>query len=377
MHPSMTIQKKALNILGTRGLPGRHGGFETFAEHLALYLVEKGWHVRVYCQVTDEERDRSKNGTTDIWRGIERIHFAPRRSGPIGTIEFDLKCVLDVTQRDGIDLVLGYNTAVFNIIQRLRGRTVFMNMDGIEWRRDKWSFPAKSWLMINELIGANISSVAIADNPHIAKHIAARSFKNPTMIPYGADAVVAPTSTILETFRLQPDKYFISVARIEPENSTLEIVQAFSDANTGLELAVVGHLDDRAPYHQLVQAAANANVKFLGAIYDQHVLGSLRHHARAHLHGHKVGGTNPSLVEAMAAKSAIIAHDNPYNRWTAGNAQFYFTDTMECKSRIETLSVTSEALTNARSAAFERHKAHFTWSDILGKYEALFEGKTH
>ena len=170
----MTINKKTLNILGTRGVPGQHGGFETFAEHLALYLVEKGWHVRVYCQLKDEERDRSKNGTTDIWRGIERIHFAPRRSGPIGTIEFDLKCVLDVTQRDGIDLVLGYNTAVFNIIQRLRGRTVFMNMDGIEWKRAKWPWHGKLWFYINEWAGAFSGNHLIADHPEIKKHLQTR-----------------------------------------------------------------------------------------------------------------------------------------------------------------------------------------------------------
>ncbi len=179
----MAIKKKTLNILGTRGVPAQHGGFETFAEHLALYLVDKGWRVRVYCQHENDEQPLSQNGVNDNWRGIERVHVGTRQSGPIGTIEFDLKCVVDVIRRDGVDLVLGYNTALLNIIQRLRGRTVFMNMDGIEWRRDKWSFPAKAWLLCNELIGANISSIAIADNPHIAKHIGARSFRKPTMIP--------------------------------------------------------------------------------------------------------------------------------------------------------------------------------------------------
>ncbi|MFB9139779.1 DUF1972 domain-containing protein [Maritalea porphyrae] len=369
----MSKKQKTLNILGTRGVPARHGGFETFAEHLALFLTQKGWLVRVYCQSSSREQTSNIQIHVDRWHGVERVHIGTQFAGVLGTMEFDLKCVKDVVWRDGIDLVLGYNTAIFNIIQRMLGRTVIMNMDGIEWHRDKWSLPAKFWLLCNELIGANVSSIAIADNPHIATHIAARSFKSPTMIPYGADQIETPSISVLDSFQLKRDCYFLSIARIEPENSILEIVTAFSNAKTNQKLVIVGPLDDNIRYHKKVRAAANQDVIFPGAIYDKTIVGALRYYARAHIHGHRVGGTNPSLVEAMAAGSAVIAHDNLYNRWTAGDSQFFFSGDVQCQQLIEMLSAPSDKLETARYAAAERHRRQFTWGNVLSQYEALLE----
>src|SRR5688572_17166204 len=120
--------------MGTRGIPARHSGYEYFAAALAPYLVGRGWTVNIYCQ-----DDEGIDGFEDDWNGVRRIHFVPKTKGTLGTMEFDAKCVRDVLKRPGIDLVLGYNTAIFNIVQRLAGRKVAMNMDGIEWRRGKWS----------------------------------------------------------------------------------------------------------------------------------------------------------------------------------------------------------------------------------------------
>jgi hypothetical protein len=170
-----------VNIFGIRGIPAAHGGFETFAEHLSLYLVSRGWSVTVYCQADQPVKNEPRE---DKWNGVNRVTFGTTRAGSLGTIEFDFKCVRHSLNKPGVDLVLGYNTAVFNILQRLRGRRVLMNMDGIEWKRSKWGVAAKAWFFVNELIGANISNVAIADHPEIAKHVAGRRIKDsPVMIP--------------------------------------------------------------------------------------------------------------------------------------------------------------------------------------------------
>ena len=360
-----------LNIMGTRGVPASHGGFETFAERLALYLASRGISVTVYCQ---SRRGEDLEGREDNWRGIHRVHFGTRRSGCLGTMEFDLACVRDVIDRPGVDLILGYNTAVFNVLQRRKGRQIYMNMDGIEWKRDKWSVPAKLWFMLNEVIGANLCDVPIADHPEIANHVARRTRTAPAMIPYGADVVGAASVNPVIEQGLQPGQYFISVARIEPENSILEIVEAYQKADVDMDLLVLGRLDPNNAYHRLVRKAGGTRVKFPGGIYDDQRLKSLRFHARAYFHGHQVGGTNPSLVEALGAGNAVIAHDNKFNRWTAGVGQRYFDTVDGCVDHIRSLARDDIAVFSARIAARERHAKDFRWGDVLLAYEQLFFG---
>lgn len=357
-----------LNILGTRGVPAAHGGFETFAERLALYLVRHGYSVTVYCQ-TDGPADLK--GREDTWNGIHRVHFGTRRSGAVGTMEFDLKCARHVLRQPGVDLVLGYNTAVFNLLQKLKRRKVFMNMDGIEWKRKKWSKPAKLWLLLNEIIGANLCNTPIADHPEIGRHISRRSLRSTVVIPYGSDVVKQANSGPVRDLGLRAGKYFISVARIEPENSILEIVQAFQAANTGLDLLVLGRLDPDNAYHRTIRQSGGKCVKFAGGIYEDHRVKALRFHARAYFHGHQVGGTNPSLVEALGAGNAVIAHDNIFNRWTAGEGQRYFSDVASCRAQITELAQDDIALQMAKIAARKRHALDFRWNDVLGQYRTL------
>lgn len=357
-----------VNILGIRGIPAVHGGFETFCQKLAPYLVSRGHEVLVYCQADDGPK---REWRQDVWEGVKRRHFCPRLNGAAGTMEFDLAVAQDVTKMPGVDLVLGYNTAVFNIWQRLRGRRVLMNMDGIEWKRAKWSLPAKIWFFANEIIGANISSVAIADHPEIKRHVAMRCFKAPVMIPYGSDNITASDAEIIKRFGLTKDKFVISIARIEPENSILELVEAFAMVETDAKCVILGHLDPQNKYHRAVRAAAGPNVKFLGAIYDTPTVSALRFYCRAYLHGHQVGGTNPSLVEAMGAGNAVIAHDNKFNRWVAGEGQFFFSDRHICAEKMAQIFDNDACLAKARKSARSRHEKMFQWDKVLEAYEAI------
>lgn len=357
-----------INIMGTRGIPAAHGGFETFAEELALFLVRQGHEVLVYCQ-----KDHGESGVweEDHWRGIKRRFFAPKSLGPRGTIEFDWACTRDVLKQPGVDLILGYNTAVFSVVQRLRGRCVYMNMDGIEWKRAKWSLWAKVWFFLNEVIGANIANVPIADHPEIARHVRKRCLKNPVMIPYGAKPIEHADETALSEFGLCKDSFLVSIARIEPENSILELVRAFSSISTDKKLVVLGRFDGNNPYHNSVKKAASENVCFPGAIYDPEKVSALRHYCRAYLHGHQVGGTNPSLVEALGAGNVVIAHSNPFNRWVAGSDQFYFSDEIELREILEIVLSENTKLAAAQHAAKKRHAEDFLWEDVLVQYERL------
>jgi hypothetical protein len=161
---------KELRIMGTRGIPAAHGGFETFAERLARFLTARGWTVTVYCQ------SASGPHQDDVWNGINRVHI-PAISGAIGTIFFDLQATLHAARRPGAVLVLGYNTAVFNVILRAFGRKVGINMDGIEYQRQQYGRIARAWLRVNEWVALRTSHLIFADHPEIAHHLAGRMRK--------------------------------------------------------------------------------------------------------------------------------------------------------------------------------------------------------
>ncbi|WP_246672418.1 DUF1972 domain-containing protein [Mesorhizobium sp. B3-1-6] len=368
-RPSTLIEKPSILILGTRGIPASHGGFETFAERLALFLAGRGWKVGVYCQ---KEVERvGQRVTSETWRGIELITIEVASKGPRATLEFDWQCVLDAARRPGVCLVLGYNGAVFLTWLRLRGRKILTNMDGIEWRRPKWGSAARSWFWLNEWIGAWLSHRLVADHPAIADHLATRRPRSAiATIAYGADPVTSAPEEPIRALGLEPGKYLVSIARIEPDNNILPIIEAFRRRDRGdMKLVVLGTLNDNIPYHRAVRAAAGNAVIMPGAIYDQAVVKALRYHARAYMHGHTVGGTNPSLVEALAAGNMVIAHDNRYNRWVAGDAAIYFSDTETLSQRIDEALADDALAAHCGKAARARAREAFRWEDVLSAYE--------
>ncbi|MBE7198654.1 MAG: DUF1972 domain-containing protein, partial [Parafilimonas terrae] len=361
----MSKRAPAVFILGTRGIPAAHGGFETFAERFALHMVSRGWRVGVYCQ-----KNVDRVGTrvsSRLWEGVELITVEVGLRGPAATLAFDAICAHDAANRDGVCLVLGYNGAVFLPYLRARGGRILTNMDGIEWRRPKWSLPVRAFFYVSEWIAAWSSQRLVADHPAIADHLAERRTRDAiATIPYGGDP--PPPGLGRPPLGLEPDRYLVSIARIEPDNSILTLVEAFSRRPRGMRLVVLGTMKVGDPYHRAVEDAASPEVLFPGAIYEADQVQALRVHARAYLHGHTVGGTNPSLVEALWAGNAVIAHDNPFNRGTAGEAQFYFTDGDSCAAAIERVLADATAVDSARAAARRRAES-FRWDDVLAAYE--------
>jgi len=359
---------KTLRILGTRGIPAAHGGFETFAEHLALYLVEHGWRVVVYCQ-----EEGSGQIFEDVWQGVERVHIPVVQTGPKATIVFDWKATKHAAQHGDLCLTLGYNTAVFCALLRLKGVPNLINMDGIEWSRAKWGTIAKTWFWLNDWAGCWLGNHLVADHPNIKKHLASRVRDDKiTMIPYGADSVTSAPAVTVRALGLEPGRFLTLIARAEPENSVLEIVSGFSLKPRGYQLAVLGNYEpDKIAYHQKVMAAAGSEVIFLGAIYDKDIVQALRFYSVAYIHGHQVGGTNPSLVEAMAAGNPVIAHNNPFNRWVAGDSANYFNGAEECSNRLDEILDNPVVISEIKSGILRRQQELFTWEKVLADYETL------
>lgn len=364
---SLNDGRPHLRILGIRGIPASHGGFETFAEHLAPYLVQQGWKVTVYCQEVGDGPVWE-----DEWHGVHRVHIPCGADTPVRSMLFDWRSIRHAARTKDLCLTLGYNTASFCAWLRLKGVPNAINMDGIEWKRAKWGAMAKAWFWLNERFGCWMGNHLIADHPEIKKHLATRvSADKITVIPYGADVIPAAPTEPVAALGLEPGRYFTLIARPEPENSVLEIVQGFSARRRGARLVVLGKYHEDQPYHQQVKAAASDEVVFTGAIYDKGVVGALRFHSIAYLHGHQVGGTNPSLLEAMGAGNAVIAHGNGFNRWVAGEEAHYFQNAQEVDRVIAQALDDPDSLAAMRAASADRVRREFTWNRILGAYSTL------
>lgn len=361
------MSKKFIRILGIRGVPANHGGFETFAQFLALHLVERGWDVTVYCQEDDGEQVYE-----DHWRGVHRVHIPVKQGGALGTIVFDWKSTLHAARSPGLILTLGYNTALFGLWYRLKGLTNFFNMDGIEWRRQKWGMVAKTWFYLNEWAGAWLGNHLIADHPEIKNHLRSRVDGGKiTTIAYGARRIEAADVGELARYGLEPGGYAILIARAEPENSILEVVRAWARRPRGVKLVVLGKYDPAHDYQRQVQAAGSDEVLFIGAVYDSAAVEALRFYSRLYVHGHQVGGTNPSLVEALGAANPVLAHDNQFNRWVAGPEAAYFDGEDGCASALDALLGDQPRLAAMGAASARRHQEAFTWERILADYETL------
>ena len=361
--------QKSLVIMGIRGVPAAHGGFETFAARLAPWLVQNGWKVTVYC-----EEPFPCEPYESEWHGVRRVHIGYGPDSAINSVKFDWACIRHVLrekERPPLVLTLGYNTALFGLRLRAAGITHAINMDGIEWARTKWGPIAKAWLYLNDWGGCLGASHLVADHPEIARHLETRvAPRHISTIPYGTDLITQADPTPLAALGVEPGAFMTLIARPEPENSVLEIVRAFSAKPRGCKLVVLGRLvPDANEYHADVIRAASDEVVFPGAIYDAGVLAALRQFGLVYMHGHRVGGTNPSLLEAMGAGNAVIAHDNRFNRWVARDAALYFSDTDTCAEAIARLLAEPALRQRLAQSALGAAVKRFSWPLVLSQYE--------
>jgi glycosyltransferase involved in cell wall biosynthesis len=364
----VSAAKPTVRILGTHGVPAAYGGFETAADNVGRYLRSNGWRVVVYCQLPG-----SGPTTTDTWQNLERINICEPREGWLGTSSFDLKSIRHAMKHRGADdvwLTFGYNTGVFDIVPRLRRVPNVINMDGMEWTRARWGLAKQSILLGNERIAGWVGDLLIADHPEIARYLG-RHFgsRRIVTIAYGAHEVTSAPNGPVRELGLVPGGYAMVVCRPIPENSVLEIVAAWARRPRGMPLLVVGPYREDDPYARQVRAAASREVQFPGPIFDQGKLGALRYHAGVYLHGHTVGGTNPSLVEAMAAGNAVVAHGNVYNRWVAGPGNAYFTTENELAMLLDSVVPDEKARHKMGESSRARYRAEFTWERIGDQYE--------
>jgi glycosyltransferase involved in cell wall biosynthesis len=361
-------EQMTVRILGTHGVPANYGGFETAAENIARHLVDTGWRVVVYCQ-----SEGTGPVTEDLWNGIERVIIPIDLPGWRGTSKFDWLSIAHACRFRDICLTFGYNTGIFNFRQRVLGIPNIINMDGIEWSRARWGLIRQAILYVNERFSALFGNHLIADHPEIEKYLLTRAPKRKiSTITYGADPVVSASRDIVENMHLEPDGYVTLIARPIPENSIEELVEAYSRRKRNHKLVVLGNYQPKVDeYHRRVMEQASDEVYFAGPIYDPATVQALRFYSKAYLHGHTVGGTNPSLVEAMAAGNPVLAHDNQYNRWVARDGALYFDSREQIDRHIEALLSDAQLRHAMKEAVQRRFLEEFTWEHVARQYEQL------
>lgn len=356
-------------ILGTRGIPAKYGGFETFADELSVRLVNAGAKVTVYCETEPGAQPES-------YRGVDLVYIPATACGPLTTILFDLRCLWHA--RKGFDVVymLGYGAVPFCLIPRLSGATVWLNVDGIEWARAKWSRLAKVYFRMMEWFSTWVPHRVIADAEGIRMHLESRHRLKVacSVIPYGAPLILDPPDThLLDEFSLAPGEYYLVVARLEPENHVKEIIQGYLTTDCKRPLIIVGnHLD--TAYVQELQEFRDQRLRFVGGVYDKPKLQALRYHAVAYFHGHSVGGTNPSLLEALGCGNLVIAHDNIFNREVCGEYGFYFATPGDIAPLIQQVeSLTEAEQTKIQAAMQGRIQTQYNWDKIAADYLVLLK----
>jgi glycosyltransferase involved in cell wall biosynthesis len=354
-----------LAILGCSGIPARYGGFETFAEELAGGLVARGHAVTVFCQ--------GPGGGPSEHRGA-RLEYVPSRgSGGLHEILWDLRCLWRARGRFDVVYMLGYGAAAFLGLARSGRNEVWVNMDGLEWRRSKWGTVARAWLARMERVALRTADRVVFDSAAVRREVAGDGAdERIRVIEYGAELDHEPDPRVLATLGLRPHGFFLLVARIEPENHVLEILRAHARSGIERELLVVGDIERAGRYGGECRRAAAQNARFLGALFDQRTLHALRSDAAAVLHGHSVGGTNPALLEAMAASAVVVAHDNPYTREVLGERGVYFRDEDGIVAALRSAdSWSAEERALRGRANRERVEERYTWDRIASEYAAM------
>lgn len=355
-------------ILGTRGIPNNYGGFEQFAQYLSVGLAERNHSVTVYNASFHAYRDNNYRGVT-----IRKIYSPEPVIGASGNFIYDFLCLRDALKKD-FDIIyeLGYHSnAPSYYLLGQKSPVVITNMDGIEWRRAKWNGLTRILIRKLENIAVKKSDYLLSDNPAIRDYYLEKFGKDSFCIPYGAEIVNNFDENVLRVYNVKAFNYYLSIARLEPENNIEMILDGFIRSGISFPFIVVGN-NDTGYGKFLREKYKQQNIRFVGGIYEKGILDNLRHFAGIYFHGHSVGGTNPSLLEAMASGVFIAAHDNSFNREVLGDDAVYFAESGGvCSILLEDSWADGVRTGNIQNNLYKIEQ-EYSWDKIISQYEELF-----
>ena len=362
---SSEVSQRPLTIamIGTRGVPASYGGFETAVEEVGRRLVDAGQRVVVYSR---GEKDPKTS------QGMERVWLPAVRRKQLETLSHTALSVAHAVTRVRPDVAFVFNAANAPFLPALRASRVpfAVHVDGLEWKRGKWGPNGQRYYRWAEGMSARWADALIADAPGIADYYR-DEFDVPTeLIRYGAKIIEDAPAGGVEALDLRPGGYHLVVARFEPENHVLEIVEGYRRSAAQMPLVVVGSAPYAEEYTQRVEAAAAGDdrIRLLGGVYDQDLLDALYHHAATYLHGHSVGGTNPSLLRAIGAGTYVIAFDVGFNTEVVGDNGAFFASSDDVARAVEEAERDPARLAAAGDALRRDAAKRFDWDEVAAGY---------
>lgn len=354
-------------ILGTRGVPNYYGGFEQFAEFFSVYLAKKGHEV--FCYNSHNHPFQEKT-----FQDVNIIHkYDPENKiGTVGQFIYDLNCILDSRKRNfDIILQLGYTSSSIWCSLLPQKSIIITNMDGLEWKRTKYSKVVQKVLLFAEKLAVKSSDYLVSDSIGIQNYLKKKYNKQSTYIAYGANQFNNPNEELISEYKVEKYNFNMILARLEPENNIETILDGVVLSNDKTTMLVIGNHETRFGNYLKVKFNSVKNIRFMGSLYNFELLDNLRYFSNLYFHGHSVGGTNPSLLEAMASSALIIAHNNEFNRYILKENAFYFSNSSEVKNILSVVKKNDNLQFVQNN--FEAIENEFNWDKINGAYLQLFE----
>lgn len=384
---------KNIFIVGSKGIPANYGGFETFVDELVSRKKSDDLMYHVACL-------SNRTGQED-YHGAHCFYIKVPNIGPAKAVYYDLAslhyCLQYIKQHqlnDCIVYVLACRIGPFfnHYVKKLHklGATVLVNPDGHEWKRAKWNAAIKKYWKISEQYMVKHADLLVCDSKNIEKYIQedyAKYKPNTTFIAYGADTKTSclkdDAPELLDYYHkhgMKAKQYYLSVGRFVPENNFEIMLKEFMKSNTDKDFILITNVEDNDFYRRLKEKThfeKDPRIKFVGTLYDSELLKKVRENAYGYLHGHSVGGTNPSLLEALSTTDLNILYDVGFNREVGEDGAVYFNDEEgHLSTLIDQLDhYSKEAIDLLSKKAKERIDQAYAWDDIVSKYEELFHGK--
>jgi len=360
-------------MLGTRGVPAHYGGFETAIEEIGQRLVASGHEVVVYCRGAEDP------GQTE-YLGMTLVHLPALKRRSLETLSHTAASLLHLLRASRPDVAIVFNAAnaPFLPALRLRRIPVAVHVDGLEWKRAKWGGAGRFYYRAVESLAVRWADTLIADAQGIADYYE-DEFGAPTeLLAYGAPIQVDPHSDRVAEQGLTAGGYHLVVARFEPENHVAEIVTGYHASQARLPLVVVGSAPYADEYTARIRGIADRDprITLLGAVWDQELLDQLYAHAATYLHGHSVGGTNPSLLRAMGAAAPVIALDVVFNREVLGTHGEFFSGPEDLAERLVAAESAPMLQRDRGQLLRTRAATDYQWLEISSGYEAMLKSLT-
>ena len=356
-----------IGIIGTRGIPNNYGGFEQLAEYLSLGLVEKGHDVVVY-------NSHNHKYTQSTWRGVNIVHcFDPERNiGTVGQFIYDLNCILDSRKR-GFDAIinLGYTSSAIWMGLFARKAKVITNMDGMEWKRSKYSAKVQAFLKFSEKRAVKHSYKLVADSLAIKDYLEKEYRADVTFIAYGSDLFSEGDAHALLPYKITPFGYSLLIARMEPENNIEMILDGLCASETKQPFLVTGNIKNKFGRYLAHKFEKEERIVFTGPVYQPSIINNLRFYSNLYFHGHSVGGTHPSLLEAMGCKALVAAHNNVFNKSVLGPDAYYFSSAGDVKLILDGAGRSGKEASLYIERNFRKIAEEYTWKKIIDSYEEL------